>query len=88
MPKYYYRCKKCNSEYEEWHLIEEKTSGCENCNNKDLNEIVKIPCFSWFKFSGEKKNNKKVGQVTNDFIEEVREDLKEMKRELKDKASK
>ena len=81
MPRYRYRCEKCNKEYTIQHLVAETITDCEECGA--TNTMKKL--LSRFTTSPKTTASpKKVGQVTEEFISDAREDLKKQKRELKE----
>ena len=77
MPRYLYRCEKCNEESEYFHGISEKKIDCEKCGEKSL---LKIPLFNG---NIKKEDQQKVGQVVENYIEEAREEIKREKEILK-----
>lgn len=85
MPKYNYKCTKCEDTFEVVHPISEKLYDCIKCKTSD--SLVRIP--SNFVTKQKKTNNKKkIGSVVEKSISEFREALKEQKKELKEKEHK
>lgn len=78
MPRYQYRCKKCGLVSNFVHLSSEVETDCSNCNSDDT--LVKLLT----NFSTRKKSNKqqKAGQLTEEFIEDSRQELEQQKNEL------
>ncbi len=82
MPKYTYRCNKCEVVVEIRHMMDEICEDCEKCSSKKtLKKIPSIPLI--MKKITQKKS--KTGEITNDFIEESRKELEEEKTALKGK---
>ena len=72
MPRYVYKCDECHEEFMVFHLISEdleKKEGCSNsCNLHRIPQLTRDPKKA-------KRRIKKVGQVVNEYIEEVRNDI-------------
>ncbi len=82
MPKYTYRCDKCEVVVEIRHMMDEICENCEECNSKKtLKKIPSIPLI--MKKITQKKS--KTGEITNDFIEESKREIKEEKASLRTK---
>ncbi len=77
MPKYSYRCKECDSQYEIWHGMTEEHNECNVCN---ASSVVRIPSLLGEVIRNNPK--KKVGDVVNSTIEETREEIREYKKKL------
>ena len=75
MPRYKYYCDICLETYETWHGIDEVLQECEKCTAKD--SLTRVPSF----IMDNKKivETKKVGDVTNEFIEKNRDELNRLK---------
>tara|TARA_A100001515_G_scaffold67705_1_gene53855 strand:+ start:2207 stop:2455 length:249 start_codon:yes stop_codon:yes gene_type:complete len=78
MPRYQYSCKKCGLISNFIHLSDEVETDCAKCNSTDT--LVKLLT----NFSTSKKSNKsqKAGQLTEEFIEDSRQELERQKEEL------
>lgn len=79
MPRYSYRCTKCDKTFVTFHLADEDPPPCVGCNV--AGGLVKL----LNRFSTAITNNRgkeKVGQATEDFIKAAREDLKHQKQDL------
>ena len=78
MPIYVYQCGDCLGEWKENHLMSETVEECPWCSSKNVGR--KPSKFSY----GLKKEQKinKVGDLTNEFIENSKQDLKNQKKEL------
>ena len=81
MPRYKYKCEKCTHAWAVWHSMGEKTGRCPECGAEA--DIVRLPpSFTLKKEISIQK--KKVGEVTKEFIEKSRTELKEQRREMKE----
>ena len=81
MPRYSYKCLKCEILTEVWHSIEEKLEDCSSCEEKSCME--RIP--SAFSLSPKKEglgSSKKPGKLVKESIEEFKKDLKQQKKDL------
>ena len=78
MPRYSYRCSTCELLHETIHSIKTTLEECPSCNSL---EFKRIPT-SFMISSGQQEDNKKVGDVVKESIEEFRSDLKEEKEKL------
>ena len=79
MPKYYYECQECETILKIYHSMSETKQDCEACETK--NTLKKIP--NKISYSNREKENKKVGSVVKQSIEDFRSDLEEQKQRLK-----
>ncbi len=78
MPIYVYQCGDCLGEWKENHLMSESIEDCPWCDSKN---IARKP--SDFTFNSKKQEKqKKVGDLTREFIENSKEDLKNQKKGL------
>jgi putative FmdB family regulatory protein len=77
MPKYNYRCKDCDSQYEIWHGMTEDHSECNVCS---ASSVVRIPSLLGEVINNDRK--RKVGNIVNSTIEETREEIREYKKKL------
>ena len=77
MPRYQYRCSKCEKVQTLQHLSTEAVTDCDQCNH--ANSMTKI--LSRFSTSPKTTGLKKTGQVTEEFISDAREALKQQKQE-------
>ena len=78
MPKYCYRCKECDHEFETRHGIRERLYDCENCNNEQ--SLSRIPQLTNIVRTDE-VGKQKVGSLVKEYIEENKRILKEEKKE-------
>ena len=81
MPRYLYKCYQCKELTVTAHSIKETMVNCEKCGAKDaLHKMLTKPTYPSQNKSSQKAP--KVGQVTEDFIKEAREDLHRQKTEV------
>jgi len=74
MPRYVYRCTECEELSTIFHLSEEVRHDCPKCNK--VNSLIKLLT----RFTTPKaKAAPKVGTVTEEFIQDAREDLERHK---------
>lgn len=81
MPRYSYRCNACQQVSTVHHLSSETLSDCSDCD--EIGTMVKL--LNRFSTAPKKNLRKKVGQVTEEFIADAREDLKQQKQIQKEK---
>ena len=78
MPIYVYQCGDCLGEWKTSHLMSETIEECSWCGSENIGRKP-----SSFSFNGNKQDKKKkVGDLTKEFIENSKEDLKNEKKEL------
>ena len=76
MPRYVYRCTECEELSTIFHLAEEVRHDCPKCNKG--NSLIKL--LTRFATPNTKTSStKKVGVVTEEFIEDARKDLEQYK---------
>ena len=86
MPRYIYKCQKCEQTFNVVHSIKDKFSSCEECNKtcEEGGNLSRLP--SSFTTSTPKENlnsNNKAGELVKNKIEEFKEDLKQEKEKYK-----
>ena len=79
MPRYVYSCSKCNGYFQVWHGMKEMQESCQLCSESGY--LTKVPQMPLIK--KEQKQNNSVGDLTNDYIKQNQELLKEMKKEAR-----
>ena len=80
MPRYQYECTQCSETLTIFHLSDEVMEDCPTC----LKESALKKLLTTFTSSGKKQGvRKKVGEITEEFIETSRTELHEQKQELK-----
>jgi putative FmdB family regulatory protein len=82
MPRYTYRCDECEEVFEVNHSMSIKLKDCELCESVDT--LTRVPSSTFITTTIATKDNKKVGDVVKDHIEESKKDLKVEQRRLKD----
>ena len=83
MPRYLYECKECSKRFDLRHAITEKYDVCgqvSDCEQKG--GLVRIPSFSHVIKKPSSSGEQKVGDLTKEFIEQAREEMKEEQRSL------
>ena len=79
MPKYFYKCSSCNELIEFYHSMTETKENCTLCN-KELT-LKKMPSF--FTMNEDKNEDKDIGDLVKESIEDFRKELDEQKDKLK-----
>lgn len=79
MPRYVYRCKECEELSVISHLSDEVITECPECTKSGV--LVKV--LTSFTATNKNISNKtKVGQVTEEFIQDARQELNQQKDKL------
>jgi putative FmdB family regulatory protein len=81
MPRYTYKCDECEEVFEVSHSMSIKLKDCELCESVD--SLTRVPSSTFITTTTTTKDNKKVGDVVKDHIEETKKDLKVEQRRLK-----
>ena len=82
MPRYTYRCNECEEVFEINHSMSIKLKDCELCDSED--SLTRVPSSTFITTKvASNKDNKKVGDVVKDHIEETKKDLKVEQERLK-----
>ena len=80
MPRYIYKCSNCEEVLQIIHSIKEKLKDCEGCDTEgSLTRIPSMPLILTKKQNNEKRQ---VGSFVKEYIENVKEDLKDEKEEM------
>jgi len=82
MPRYVYRCTQCHQTSMVLHLSEETVGECPECQQTDCLTKV-ITTFTTNHNSGPAKQ--KVGQITEEFIQDAKQDLHQQRDTLEKK---
>ena len=77
MPRYAYRCKECDHFFEVTHPMSEKRKDCPSCDTND--SLSRVPNNVVKKVT----RTKKVGDIVNAHIEEVKQEVKEEKERIR-----
>ena len=80
MPIYLYHCDECLGEWKETHSMTEEIEECKWCHSRNIKRVPSL--FSNFIKENSWTKNKKTGDLTKEFIENSKKDLKDQKREL------
>ena len=81
MPIYTYKCSSCNEIFECFHLMSETIDVCLLCEADGC--VEKIPSF--LLGSIKKEDIKKTGAIVEEHIKQAREELKQEKKQLRNK---
>jgi len=81
MPRYAYYCSGCDKEVTLFHLVAEEAPPCPLCNS--VEHLAKL--LSTFTTKRKQQVKQKVGDTTEKFIEMAGTELKQQKKDLKDK---
>mgnify|MGYP003127800627 CR=1 FL=1 len=76
MPKYIYRCSECGGEFEVRHSMTEVVGACVLCGS---GPVSRVPSLS---FSVSKSTN--AGSLVKEYIKDVKRDIQDEKRKLKE----
>jgi len=83
MPKYGYKCPKCDNLWEQWGKIKDLPPKCSICG---ADSSYKVPSHVFFiNKSAQNEKLQKIGEITKEHIEENREILQKMKENTKNK---
>jgi len=82
VPRYEYYCSQCDSVIVVSHLSDEKETDCPKCFTQ---ESLTKKLTSFRNLSKKKDTKNKVGDVTEEFIQSSREELKKQKKKMEDK---
>ena len=78
MPRYVYKCNKCDESFVVVHGMTEDMDHCEVCF--ELNHVHRIPQMPSVKIVKEE-----AGKIVREYIEDAKKDLSNEKRKLKEK---
>jgi|LakMenE01Jun11ns_1017448.scaffolds.fasta_scaffold7816548_2 putative FmdB family regulatory protein len=84
MPRYSYTCTSCGNSKEAFHSPDERLFYCDICDDDTLKKNLTIPNIVKQAETNNLTNNKN-GAIVKEKIEEYRKDLKEQKKELKNR---
>ena len=77
MPIYVYECMDCLGEWKETHSMNETLEECFWCMSKNVHRKP-----TNFSYNNKQEKQKRVGDLTVEFIENSKDDLKNQKKEL------
>ena len=75
MPRYRYFCDDCQKDFLIFHGLNDVQKTCIECESESIKKMLTKPSFV------EKKKDKKIGQLTKNYIEQNREVLQNLKEE-------
>ena len=81
MPKYDYYCDHCGLSFTYRHSVDETLETHPNCD-KELCSVRKVPSFYRILAREQDKRGMKPGTLVKKYIEDVKEETEEMKKEL------
>ena len=77
MPIYRYSCSLCDEEFTVMHSWSEIQENCAKCGHDEIKKLISVPHVA----KNVEPEDKKVGQITKEYIEANREILKQQKEE-------
>ena len=81
MPKYFYRCKGCDHEFEIYHSIHDLLQNCDKCEVQET--LIRVPSLVHnISIKQGPKTKKAVGSIVNKFIKDTKEEIKQEKEKL------
>jgi putative FmdB family regulatory protein len=81
MPRYTYKCNECEEVFEINHSMDIKLKDCELCES--LESLTRVPSSTFITTNITTKDNKKVGDVVKNHIEEAKKELVSEQQKLK-----
>ena len=82
MPRYAYKCDECEEVFEVNHSMSIKLEDCELCES--VESLTRVPSSTFIKTNAlSTKDNKKVGDLVKEHIEESKKELKSELAKLK-----
>jgi putative FmdB family regulatory protein len=81
VPRYTYRCTSCDTYLDIFHLADEEPDKCMQCNSSE--NLVKL--LSPIRTMRKNKLSRKTGALTEEFIQDSRQELEQQKEELANK---
>jgi putative FmdB family regulatory protein len=78
VPVYCYKCNECSHSFEARHSMSFESQQCNSCDSYD---IFKVPSLSLAKSLP--ATNNRAGKVVDDYIRDVKQEIKEEKTKLK-----
>ena len=89
MPRYEYKCNLdgCDKEFQVFHMMSERYETCDQCTDEcdKSGPISKVLYANKENNRNYKSKDKKVGSIVKSSIEEIRRDIAEEKKRLKEK---
>jgi len=82
MPRYTYRCEKCEVVFESVHSMKECLTDCTQCEEKET--LTRIPAITFIKTSAPTASTgQKVGALVEQHIRDAKEELAKEKADLR-----
>jgi len=81
MPRYRYKCDACNKVHMIFHLMNEKITICNHCNEPKMKKLLTVPKII---LNTDEEIESEVGELTNEYIEANREILEQQKQTAKE----
>lgn len=78
MPKYIYKCTACDVVLGLYHAMSDTANDCTQCGTAD--SLIKKPSF--FNLEQDKQQERKVGAVVKESIQDFKEELEAQKQEI------
>ena len=79
MPKYAYKCKKCEYTFETVHGMFIKLRNCDACSTDG--SLFRIPSIT-YSTKSDTSTEKKTGELVKEFISDAKKEVEEQKREM------
>lgn len=80
MPRYNYQCEECEEYFEVRHSMTESLEECIHCESEEIRRVPSIPNYI---MKVNKKADKKVGSIVEEYIKENKRSIKEEKEKLR-----
>jgi len=88
MPIYVYLCEECGKEIKARHSIKEKYTACQEIEDCKMNGTLRRLPSNFRAQYKQQEQERKVGSLVKDFIEDNKEDLKKEKEALRNQEYK
>ena len=79
MPKYAYRCEKCDHAFEVVHRMFIKLRNCDACSADG--SLFRVPSVA-YSTKSDASPEKKTGEMVKEFISDTKKEVEEQKREM------
>ena len=79
MPKYTYRCEKCDHAFEAVHGMFIKLRNCDACSTDG--SLFRVPSVT-YSTKNDASTEKKTGEIVKEFIDDAKKEVEEQKREM------
>ena len=87
MPKYTYRCKECDHDFETVHGMFIKLRNCDECSTDG--SLFRVPSIGYStKNDASTESENKTGEIVKEFISDAKKEVEEQKREMKEDYNK